>query len=227
MGVRLSTAKLHLSCKLHFQDAPGCLQANSSLEPAPSLSLSLAHRSMLLKSHKNTRYLLCAILSPSSASEGCHFFFSCLFYLPVSLGSQRLSLTATTPWAARQGQCGHSQGPPLLLPMACCTTAAELHPEFLISMPFHASLALVSPFDHWIQFCRNSDVSGVWMILLLKSCLWNWGMVPFSWPKHFHSKTFSLPKLCSRSKGLLILGQERNKKALCALKLLKYKLSVS
>lgn len=154
-------------------------------------------------------------------------FFSCLFYLPVSLGSQRLSLTATTPWAARQGQCGHSQGPPLLLPMACCTTAAELHPEFLISMPFHASLALVSPFDHWIQFCRNSDVSGVWMILLLKSCLWNWGMVPFSWPKHFHSKTFSLPKLCSRSKGLLILGQERNKKALCALKLLKYKLSVS
>lgn len=148
---------------------PGCLQASSSLDLSLSLSLSLAYISLLCKSHMYIGYFLLPIcihsFSLSLLLKDISIFPACSVSQLVSV-SDHWVLTAMTPWSVRLREYGHSLGtalPGTVRPLFYsrqfwCSTAAELHPGFLISMSVCTSLALISPFDHWLQFCRDSDV---------------------------------------------------------------------
>lgn len=149
----------------------GCLAASKLAPPWSllySLSLSLAYISLLCKSHMYIGYFLLPIY--------IHSFFLRLLLKDISIFpacsvsqlasvSDHWVLPATTPWAVRLRNVvtPGAQPPGTVRPLFCsllfwCPTAAELHPGFLISMSVCTSLAPISPFDHWLQFCRDSDV---------------------------------------------------------------------
>lgn len=104
MGIKFSTAKLPLRCKLHFQDAPACLQASSTLELTLSLFLSLACRRLMLKSHSYIRYFSMSFYRQSFSLtlllKDISLFCTCSFS-QISPDSDHGVLTATTPWAVR------------------------------------------------------------------------------------------------------------------------------